>query len=196
MELWAKASPPLWPLLTCQSSLSDDLEDQLLHGFSVAQLLTRASNTVLVSQSQQLLLIGHHKANHVCLITAEWEKRRQRGGCQSGRRTGLSDTGIFVWSGNWMFGRAGWWSTCMEHVCAQIISSSTSEIFAHKRKIKTSCVRAECEQIVSYYMHYQLHSDTQLNKHFRLQKYGHRDQGVKRFLWYQMEQEHHRLLYL
>lgn len=57
--------------LTWQSSLGDDLEDQLLQGFTVAQLLPWASHSKLVSQSQKVSLIGHHKTNHIWLITAE-----------------------------------------------------------------------------------------------------------------------------
>lgn len=65
------------PLLTCQSGFSEDLEDQLLHGFVGAQLLPRTADTVLLSQSLELLLIGHHEANHIRLIAAEQETTSQ-----------------------------------------------------------------------------------------------------------------------
>lgn len=105
--LGAHTSPPLRLVLTCQSSLSDDLEDQLLHGFTVAQLLPWAPDTVLVSQSQKMLLIGHHKANHIRLIAAVWEVRRGVKS-QEMRRVQLSSySGPCVYNGNGMFHQNG-----------------------------------------------------------------------------------------
>lgn len=139
-----------------------------------------------------MLLIGHHKANHVCLIAGEWEGRRRQEACQIERKKRvklLSETGPCVYSGNWMFHPIGWWRTNMRMHKPSFVHQV--RYFSIKGNGSSTCLSrawTDCKISLKQYL---LHYDSQLNKHFRLQKYVQiLNQGkCKMFLWYEMEHE-------
>lgn len=59
---------------TCQCCFCDDFKHLLLDDGVVTELLPQTFDTLPLSQRQQLLLIGHHKANHVRLVTGRQEE--------------------------------------------------------------------------------------------------------------------------
>lgn len=57
--------------LTIYSSVSNDAQHLPLHIRMVTNFLPWPLHMLLLGKSLQLLLIGHHKANHVWLITGK-----------------------------------------------------------------------------------------------------------------------------
>lgn len=53
---------------TCDSCLGDDAKDLFLHLGVVAEFLPGALHLHLLRQGHQLLLVGHHEADHVRLV--------------------------------------------------------------------------------------------------------------------------------